>query len=148
MNESRVEVGASAREGILLGIGIGSLTWLWVVAVDVVTGRPFHTLTALGGVPVFTSVHFTLNITYALVVVAAVRAAERTPSLIIALIFGLVMVEIAFAMLSVIVAQAGVGPLAWVQIFGGSLLGLTALLIHLGSRYPVRALLQAAEEER
>ena len=142
-------IGESAlREGTKLGALVASLTWLWIAAIDAIAGDPFYTFQLLGGVVVGTVAHYLLNILYGVVIVIAVRGSERAPSLIIALIFGLVMMEVGFAMLSVMLGQAGLGSLAWIRIFVGSLLGLAIALGLLSRRYPLAARLHEAEEER
>ena len=100
------------REGTSLGLVVATSTWLWVILVDAIAGRPFHSLTVLGDPGIVTAIHFGLNVLYAVVLVAAVRGSERTPSLIIAVIFGLVMIEVGFAMLAIMLGQAGVGSLS------------------------------------
>ena len=69
---------------------------------------------------------------------SAVRGAAREPSLALALVFGLVTLEIAFAMLTVLLSQLGLGGLAWVRIFGGSLVGVAIAVFFLpaGIRSP------------
>ena len=135
------------REGVRLGIIVATATWLWVVLVDVAMGQPFHTFGALGGVAVFTAVHYLLNIVYGIVLLSAVHGAERTPSLILAVVFGVLLFEVAMAMLTIILAQYWVGSAAWAGVFGGSLIA-TALAVHLLSRtHPLAAYLHRAEEE-
>jgi hypothetical protein len=145
----RSGVGESAlREGTWLGVLVASCTWLWIAAVDAVAGEPFFTFGMFGDVTIGTLVHYILNILYGIVLVIAVRGSRHAPSLIIAVIFGLVMMEVAFAMLSVMLGQAGLGTLAWLRIFVGSLLGLAIALGLLSRRYPLAARLHEAEEER
>ena len=51
----RATVHETLPEGIRLGLIVGTGTWLWVAAVDIVaTGQPFHTFAALGGVLIVT----------------------------------------------------------------------------------------------
>jgi hypothetical protein len=70
------------------------------------------------------------------------------PSLIVALIFGFVMIEIWFTMLAVMLGQLALGSLAWLLILGGSLVGLGVGLGALSRRYDLAAMLHAAENER
>ena len=135
------------REGMRLGLLLATATWLWVALVDVAAGRPFHTFSMLGGVVIFTVVHYALNVTYGMILVSAIHGAERTPSLIIALIFGLVTFEGAFAMFTNILVEYSLGETAWIAMFGGSLIA-TALAVALLSRtHPLAARLRQAEEE-
>jgi hypothetical protein len=135
------------REGIRLGLIVGTITWLWVALVDVVAGRPFHTFTILGGVLAFTAMHYVLNVTYGIVLLSAIHGAERTPSLIIAVLFGVVTLEGAFAMFTNILTQSALGHVAWVGIAGGSLIGTGLALALLSRTHPLAAHLRRAEEE-
>ena len=83
-----------------------------------------------------------------IILLSAVHGADRAPSLIIALIFGLVTFEGAFAMFTNILVEYSLGALGWIAIFGGSLLA-TALAFALLSRtHPLATRLRQAEEER
>ena len=136
------------REGIRLGLLLATATWLWIAIVDLAAGHPFHTFSMLGGVLIFTAVHYTLNVIYGMILLSAIHGAERAPSLIIAVIFGLVTFEGAFAMFTNILVEYSLGDTAWFAIFGGSLIA-TALAIGLLSRtHPLAARLRQAEEER
>lgn len=139
---------SALREGAWLGVLVASCIWIWIALIDVLVGAPFQTFELLGGVAVGTLAHYALNILYGIVLVSAVRGTERAPSLMIAIIFGLLMLEVAFAMLSVMLGHAGLGNLAWIRIFGGSLLGLAIALGLLARRYPLATRLHEAEEER
>ena len=140
-------VHSTRNEGIRLGLIVGTVTWLWVALIDAMTGRPWHTFSMLGGVLPFTVVHYLLNVTYGMVLVSAVHGAERAPSLMFALMFGVLTLEGAFAMFTNILVATSVGSVAWVGIVGGSLIG-TALAITLLSRtHPLLRYLRRAEEE-
>jgi hypothetical protein len=135
------------REGVRLGIILATTTWLWVMLVDAAVGRPFHTFGVLGGVVVFTAMHYLLNILYGIVLLSAVHGAERAPSLILAAVFGVLLFEVAMAMLTVILAQSPVGAAAWASVFGGSLIA-TALAARLLARtHPLGDYLHRAEVE-
>lgn len=145
---SRATVHDTLPEGVKLGLIVGTATWLWVAAVDVVaTGRPFHTFTALGGVLVVTVVHYLLNVTYGVALLTAVHGAERTPSLIIGALFGILLLEVAFAMLTIILAQNALGSTAWPAVFGGSVIGTMIAIALLARTHPLVAYLRRAEEE-
>lgn len=102
----------------------------------------------LGGIVVFTATHCLLNVVYGVVLVSGIRGAVREPSLVVAVLFGFVMVEIAFAMATVLLSNLGLGEVAWVGIFGGSLIGTVIAVIGLARRYPIATRLREAEEER
>jgi hypothetical protein len=137
----------SRREGVELGFAMATAIWLWIAVVDAVAGRPFHTFDVLGGVLVFTVVHYLLNITYGVVLLSAVHGAERAPSLVFAMVFGGIIFEGGIAMLTNVLAEARVGQLAWIGIFGGSLLGAAVALALLMRTHPLREYLRRAEEE-
>ena len=135
------------REGVRLGLIVGTTTWVWVALVDAVMRHPFHTFDALGGVAVFTAVHYLLNIVYGMVLLSAVHGSERTPSLILAVVFGVLIFEVAMAMLTIVLAQFWLGVVAWPGVFGGSVIA-TALAVFLLSRtHPLGAYLHRAEAE-
>ena len=137
----------SRREGIALGVAAATSTWIWVAVVDAIVGEPFRTFTMLGGLVVFTAVHYLLHLVYGLIVVSAVRGASRAPTLLIALLFGFAALEIAIAMSTVLLSQLGLGPLAWVRIFGGSLVGAATAVVMLARTHPLAAQLHRAETE-
>jgi hypothetical protein len=135
------------REGVALGLAVATTIWVWLALVDALAGEPFHTFTTLGGITVFTVAHYLLNVAYAVVIVAAVHGAVRQPNLIIALAFGFVMVQFVFAMVTAVLSNFGLGDLAWIRIFGGSLLGGVVTFVILSRKHPLRAQLRLAEEE-
>jgi hypothetical protein len=135
----------SLREGTTLGIIVATAIWVWLVVVDAVAGQPFQTFAALGGITVFTVVHYLLNIVYGVVIVSAVHGAAREPSVALALVFGLVTFEIALAMVTVLLSHLGLGELAWVRIFGGSLVGVAVALFVLSRRHPLASQLRHAD---
>jgi hypothetical protein len=135
----------SLREGTALGIVVATGIWVWLAAVDAIAGHAFQTFSVLGGIPAFTIVHYLLNIAYGVVVVSAIHGAAREPSLAIAVVFGLVTLEIAFAMLTVLLSNLGLGARAWVGIFGGSLIGTGLALFFLSRRHPLAAQVREAD---
>jgi hypothetical protein len=138
----------SIREGATIGTVVATAIWIWIAAVDAITGSPFYVFRALGGAVAFTALHFLLNVIYGIAIVSIVHAAARAPSMIIALLFGFVVVEIAFAMLTVFLSNMGLGDLAWLRVFGGSLVGATIAFVLLSRKHPLVAHLRRAEDER
>lgn len=133
------------REGAMLGLAVATGTWLWVALIDAVVGEPFQTFTVLGGIVAFTIVHYLLNVAYGMAVVAGVHGTVGEPSLIIAVVFGLVMLEVAFAMITALLSHIGLGELAWIRIFGGSLAGSVIAIVVLVRRHPLLAELRDAK---
>ena len=76
---------------------------------------------------------------------SAVHGATREPSLALALAFGLVTLEIAIAMVTVLLSHLGLGELAWLRIFAGSLVGVATALLVLSRRHPLAAQLRDAD---
>ena len=136
----------SLREGATLGFVAATATWVWVALVDAIAGQPFRTFTVLGGVAPFTLIHYLLNVAYGLAIVSLIHGAVRQPSLIIAVGFGFLMMEFAFAMATVMLSHL-LGELAWVRIFAGSLFGAAVAIILLARRHPLAAQLHRAESE-
>ena len=135
----------SVREGTALGIIVATGIWVWLAMVDAVAGQPFHTFTVLGGITAFTIVHYLLNIAYGVAIVSAVHGAAREPSLAIAVVFGAVTLEIAFAMLTVLLSHLGLGTLAWLGIFCGSLVGMAIAIFVVSRRHPLAAQVRDAD---
>ena len=137
----------SLREGVRLGLVVATSIWVWVAVIDAAVGEPFRTFTVLGGVALFTAMHYLLNLAYGVLLVAAIHGAAREPSLVIAVAFGFPMVEFVFALVTVLLSHLGLGELAWVRIFGGSLIGTAIAIVFLARRHPLAAELRRAEEE-
>jgi hypothetical protein len=137
----------SRREGIKLGLIVATTTWLWLAVVDAAAGQPFHTFHALGGIVAFTAVHYALSVMYGVVLISVVHGAERAPSLMIALFFGIITLEGAFAMMTNLLATATLGTIAWLGVFGGSLIGTAVAMVLLSRSHPLATYLQRAEDE-
>jgi hypothetical protein len=135
----------SLREGAALGLAVATTTWVWLALIDAIAGEPFRTFAVLGGITFFTVMHYLLNLAYALAIVSLIHGAVREPSLITAVGFGFLMMEFAFAMVTVMLSHV-LGELAWVRIFLGSLIGAGVAIIILSRRHPLGAQLRQAEE--
>jgi hypothetical protein len=138
----------SLREGAALGLVVATVTWLWLALVDAVAGEPFLTFTVFGGIIAFTVVHYLLNIFYGLAIMSGIHGAVHAPSLIFGIGFGLLMLEFAFALLSAALWHSPLGTLAWLRIFGGSVIGATVAFLVIARRHPLAELLHQAEDER
>jgi hypothetical protein len=136
------------REGTRLGLIVATGIWIWLAAVDVIVSQPFHTFNVLGGITWFTAFHYALNVAYGIAVMAAFHGSEREPGLMMAVTFGVVIVQTAVAMTTVLLAHLGLGDLAWVRIFGGSLIGATIAIIVLARRHPPAVVLRRADDEQ
>ena len=137
----------SLREGARLGFIVATSIWIWLAVVDAVVGQPFRTFTVLGGLGLFTILHYLFNLTYGVVIVSAVHGAVREPSLVIGMAFGFLIIEFAFVMVTVLLSHMGLGDLAWARILGGNLIGVAIAFVILSRRHRLRDELQQAQEE-
>lgn len=135
-------------EGTILGLIVATVTWVWLLVVGAAAGQPFHAFTALGGVATFTLLHYLLNVAFGVAIVWAVHGAEHEASVIVGLLFGSIIVEVAFAMITVLLSNIALGELAWIEIFGGSVLGMAVTIALLARWHPLRARLREAEDAR
>jgi hypothetical protein len=88
-----------------------------------------------------------LNLAYGVAIVAGVHSADQEPSLVGVLGFLFVVVEFAFVLVTVLLSHLGLGHLAWVRIFGGSLIGAAIALMIVARGHPLLATLRQAETE-
>ncbi|HET6681088.1 MAG TPA: hypothetical protein VFG84_07790 [Gemmatimonadaceae bacterium] len=135
------------REGARLGVALAVITWLWVAAVDIIAGQPFHTFAALGGVIPFTVGHLLLNILLGVVLVSVVHSAAQAPSVILGMIFCGIIFEVGIAMTTNLLSQY-IGNIVWLGLFGGSLLSTAAAIALLAHGHPLLDYLHRAEEEK
>ena len=131
----------------MLGALLATILWAWVAVIDAALGRPFHTFEVLGGVVAFTVIHYLLNILYAVGVLSFVHGASKAPSLMFGLLFGLIIFECGVGMLSTILTQSSLGASAWLEIFGGSVIGLSVAIVVIARHHPLAMYLRRAEEE-
>ena len=137
----------SLREGARLGFIVATSIWIWLAVVDAVVGQPFRTFTVLGGLGLFTILHYLFNLTYGVVIVSAVHGAVREPSLVIGMAFGFLIIEFAFVMVTVLLSHMGLGELAWARILGGNVIGVAIAFVILSRRHRLRDELRQAQEE-
>jgi hypothetical protein len=135
------------REGMRLGLSVATSIWIWIAAVDAIAGEPFRTFNVLGGIIPFTVLHYLLNVVYGTAIVAAIHRAIREPGLVGVVAFGFVLVEAAFAMGTVLLSHLGLGELAWLRIFGGSVIGALVAIVMLARQHPLAATLRQADTE-
>jgi hypothetical protein len=128
---------SSLREGVILGVVVGTGIWVWIALVDAVVGEPFRTFSLLGGVTRFTTLHYLLCLTYGVVAVSVVHAAAREAGLIVGAAFAFFLLEFAFVMVTAILSQGGLGGLAWARILGGNAVGAALTLLILRRRHPL-----------
>ena len=137
----------SLREGAWLGVVVATSIWVWLAVVDAAVGQPFRTFTVLGGLALFTILHYLFNVVYGVVIVSLVHGAAREPSLVIGMAFGFLVIEFGFVMVTVLLSHMGLGELAWARIFGGNLIGAAIAFVMLSRRHRLRDGFRQAEEE-
>jgi len=128
---------SSLREGLILGALVATGIWVWIALVDAIVGEPFRTFAVLGGVARFTTLHYVLCLTYGVVAVSVVHAAQREASLLVGAAFAFFLLEFGFVMASAILSQTGLGGLAWARILGGNVVGAILTLLILWRRHPL-----------
>jgi hypothetical protein len=101
----------------------------------------------LGGLVTFTVLHYVLHLAYGVAVVSGIHGVEREPRLAIAVAFGFVILEIALALITILLSQMGLGTLAWLRIFGGNLVGVVVALRLLSRGHALRAVFERAEQQ-
>jgi hypothetical protein len=138
---------SALREGAQLGFIVATSVWIWVALVDLIVGEPFHTFAVLGGIATFTVFHYLLHVGYGVAVVSGIRGVAREPRLAIAVAFGFVLLEIALALITVLLSQLGLGSLAWLRIFGGNVVGVAVAFRLLSRSHGLREALRKAERQ-
>ena len=137
----------SLREGAWLGVVVATSIWVWLAVVDAAVGQPFRTFTVLGGLALFTILHYLFNVVYGIVIVSLVHGAAREPSLVIGMAFGFLVIEFGFVMVTVLLSHMGLGELAWARILGGNLIGAAIAFVMLSRQHRLRDGFRQAEEE-
>jgi hypothetical protein len=132
--------------GIMLGVQMATISWIWLAIMDAALGHPFRTFAFFGGVVAFTVGHYLLNAVYGAAVMSFVRGAARAPSLIIGLIFVFLIFEVAFGMLTVMIAQH-TGTATAILLAAGNVISAGVAFIMLERRYHLRDSLHRAEAE-
>lgn len=135
------------RGGIVLGLIVATVIWVWLYVVDALVGQPLRTFSLLGGVARFTVLHYGLCCLYGIAAVTVVHRAAREPNLLVAAAVGFILLETAFAIFTAVLQQIGLGELAWIRIMGGNLIGAAATVIVLAKTHPLRRELRRAEED-
>ena len=133
------------REGVGLGLIVGAATWLWVAAFDVLSGQPFETLQLLSGVVSFTIIHFVLCLGYGLTIMSAIHSCMKEPTVMFAIIFCTILFQGAFVMLTAILANVGVGDLAWGKFLVGNLMAAVLTYVLVNRNHSLRDLYHIAE---
>jgi hypothetical protein len=152
--------GHHVLEGVRTGCVGATAVWLWLAVIDAIERTPFRTsalmgrgllsievvgdphvpapghFSALAGVAAFTVVHYALWIGLGTLAVRAVRAAARTPAVLVLAINLTIGLQVAFAVFAGMMAADGMGAQAWRAVFAGSLVGSAATWWYLVRQHP------------
>jgi hypothetical protein len=135
---------STAREGTRLGLIIGVTTWLWVAGFDLLRGEPFETMYFLGFTR-FTLIHFALCLAYGFTIIGAIHAAMEEPTVMFGIIFCAILFQAAFVGLTAMLANIGIGQLAWGEFFVGNLIAAVLTLALVSRHHKLRELFHSAE---
>jgi hypothetical protein len=128
------------REGAVVGALGATTVALWFLVVDAIAGRPFFTPAFLGGIvsgerDLVAAATGSGRVWHAAVysaavgvgAVALVHRAARTPALFGLLLMIFLALEVAFSGFVAVLAQGGLGTLAWYQIAAGNLIAVLSM---------------------
>jgi hypothetical protein len=131
---------ASHHDGMVAGLLGATAVWVWLLLCDAVAGHPLHTaasfgagllslnsrvggVSLLGGTIAFTIVHYLVWIGLGALVMSGVRAAARTPAVLIFMFFVFCLLQLAFVAFTALMAARGLGASAWWLVFAGNVIG-------------------------
>ena len=134
------------REGIRLGLIVGAATWLWLAGFDLLRGEPFQTFHFLGGLATFSLIHFALCLAYGFTIISAVHASMKEPTVMFAIIFCAILFQAAVVMVTAMLANIGIGELAWGKFFAGNAVAAGLTMVLISRNHSLRDLYHAAEK--
>ena len=152
------------HEGIRAGAIGGSVVAVWLLVNDAIGGTPLGTPRLLGGwilgliapgaamppwatLLAFAIWHYALWTGVAMLVLAVVHAAARTPSILIAGIQGFILVQLAVVGFATAMSLGPLGAMAWRALVLGNVFGWGATWLYIARRHPeLRAELARADE--
>jgi hypothetical protein len=144
---TRVQTGTrprGRREGLRVGAVGATAVWIWLVVSDMHARTPFSTpaflgrgllgvdargapFPALAGIIVFTVAHYAAWMAVGTLIIAAIRRAARTPSLLVGLVLLLILMQFLFVGITAILAQGPLGAMAWRDLMIGDVIGWAAV---------------------
>jgi hypothetical protein len=133
------------HEGFGVGVIGATAVWMWLLVSDMHARTPFSTpaflgrgllsvdahgahVSALAGVVAFTIAHYAVWIAVSALLMAAVRRAARTPSILLGVILLLVLMQFLFVAITAILAQSRLGATAWRDLMIGDAIGWGAVV--------------------
>jgi hypothetical protein len=135
---------STVREGTRLGLIIAVTTWLWLAGFDLVRGEPFRTIHFFGAAR-FTVIHFALCLGYGFTIIGAIHASMKEPTVMFAIIFCAILFQAGFVVLTALLANLGIGPLAWGQFLVGNFIAAAITFALVARDHSLRDLFHAAE---
>ena len=158
MNGSMIPSTASGRrspshEAIRAGALGATVVWLWLFVSDWLHGTPWYLATLFGrgllgvvdgagaisrlqAVMAFTIAHFVYWCVLAVVVLAVVRAAVRTPAVLSLGITVFILFQFLFVGVTAILANSGLGVFAWPSVLLGNIAGWAVAWWYILRRHP------------
>jgi len=136
---------STVREGIRLGLTVGAATWLWLAGFDFVRGEPFQTFHFLGGLAAFSLVHFALCLAYGFTIISAVHASMKEPTIMFGIIFSAILFQAAAVIVTAMLANIGIGQLAWGKFFVGNAIAACLTFVLISRNHSLKNLFEAAE---
>jgi hypothetical protein len=135
---------STLREGTSLGLIIGVTTWLWLAGFDLVRGEPFQTIHFFGAAR-FTMIHFALCLGYGFTIIGMIHASMKEPTVMFGIIFSAILFQAGFVVLTALIANIGIGPIAWGQFLVGNFIAAAFTLALVARNHSLGKLFHAAE---
>ena len=155
----------SRREGVRVGALGATAAWTWMLVSDLLSRTPFSTpaflgrsllsvnahgehVSAVAGVVAFTIAHYAVWIGVGALLMAAVRQAARTPSILLGALVALILTQLLVVGITAILAQGPLGPAAWRDLMIGHAIACGAVVWYLLRAHPeIRSELAHASDE-
>lgn len=146
--------GSYTHEVVRAGLLGATTVWIWIFLIGALSGSPLRLASLFGrgvthivgvqstapewiAVIVFTVLHFIIWYGLAEVGVVVLRAAARSPAVLMLAIFIGILLLLALVGITMIFASDGLGAaFAWPSIYVGSILGLTVMWWYLIRHHP------------
>lgn len=144
---------STLREGVIAGFIGATGVAVWLLVVDVLAGRPFHTPATLGyglfsffraepsgtfaTVVFYTLFHYAAFTAVGLVAVMAIHGARSHPSILALMLLLFVCFELGFSGLVALMAETRLGDLAWYQVGAANLLATALMGTYLWRTHPL-----------
>jgi hypothetical protein len=146
------DTSASRNDGLRAGLVGATAVWAWLLVDDLISRAPLSAARVLGrgllgvdrfgveapawlAVVAFTLAHCALWLGVGALAMRVARRAARTPSVVLAAMIALVLVQFLLVGIAAILAQGRLGALAWRDVAVGNAIGWAALGWYVARRY-------------